>query len=216
MEKHFPASENCINIGWWFLHHSVLIFDDGKSYSPGYRVKSSSIKTSTELLPYILYESQNGLGLKNNFVPTLLSLGFSWAAEKITVVKQFSLWSANMKELQQCQILKFSPLTHVPKYHILMSFKFLQGWWLHYFHEYPVTFDNPLSEEIFPNIQLKPPLVQLEATSSYPVICYLGEVLQKPRPHWEGDSGDLWNSCWMLSSEMQWNRSAWSDTMVQT
>ena len=35
--------------------------------------------------------------------------------------------------------------------------------------------DNPFSEEIFPNIQSKPPLVQLEAVSSCPVTCYLGE-----------------------------------------
>ena len=36
-------------------------------------------------------------------------------------------------------------------------------------------FDNPFSEEIFPNIQSKPPLVQLEAIFSRPVTCYLGE-----------------------------------------
>ncbi|KAK4832175.1 LOW QUALITY PROTEIN: hypothetical protein QYF61_020955 [Mycteria americana] len=35
--------------------------------------------------------------------------------------------------------------------------------------------DNPLGEEFFPNIQAKPPLVQLEAISSYPITCYLGE-----------------------------------------
>ena len=35
--------------------------------------------------------------------------------------------------------------------------------------------DNPLGEEIFPNIQAKPRLVQLEAISSCPITCYLGE-----------------------------------------
>ena len=35
--------------------------------------------------------------------------------------------------------------------------------------------DNPFSEEIFPNIQSKPPLVQSEAVSSCPITCYLGE-----------------------------------------
>ncbi|KAK4812332.1 hypothetical protein QYF61_017109 [Mycteria americana] len=35
--------------------------------------------------------------------------------------------------------------------------------------------DNPLGEEKFPNIQSKPPLVQLEAISSCPITCYLGE-----------------------------------------
>ncbi|KAK4831743.1 LOW QUALITY PROTEIN: hypothetical protein QYF61_018873 [Mycteria americana] len=35
--------------------------------------------------------------------------------------------------------------------------------------------DNPFGEDIFPNIQSKPPLVQLEAISSHPITCYLGE-----------------------------------------
>ena len=35
--------------------------------------------------------------------------------------------------------------------------------------------DNPFSKEIFPNIQSKPPLVQLKAISSRPTACYLGE-----------------------------------------
>ncbi|KAK4824211.1 hypothetical protein QYF61_012125 [Mycteria americana] len=35
--------------------------------------------------------------------------------------------------------------------------------------------DNPFSEDISPNIQFKPPLVQLEAISSRPITCYLGE-----------------------------------------
>jgi len=35
--------------------------------------------------------------------------------------------------------------------------------------------DKPLGEEIFPNIQSKPPLTQLEAIASRPVTCYLGK-----------------------------------------
>jgi len=35
--------------------------------------------------------------------------------------------------------------------------------------------DNPISEEIFPNIQSKPLLAQPEAISSRPIICYLGK-----------------------------------------
>ncbi|KAK4824898.1 hypothetical protein QYF61_021138 [Mycteria americana] len=35
--------------------------------------------------------------------------------------------------------------------------------------------DNPFSEVKFPNIQSKPPLVQLEAISSRPITCYLGK-----------------------------------------
>ena len=35
--------------------------------------------------------------------------------------------------------------------------------------------EHPFAEEIVLNIQPKPPLVQLEAVSSCPVTCYLGE-----------------------------------------
>lgn len=34
-------------------------------------------------------------------------------------------------------------------------------------------FDNPFSEDIFPSIQPKPLLVQLDAVSSCPIICYV-------------------------------------------
>jgi len=68
------------------------------------------------------------------------------------------------------------PLNHVPKCHIYTSFKYLQGWRLNQFPGQPVpTFDKPFSEEIFPNIQSKPPPEQLEAISSYPITCYLEE-----------------------------------------
>ncbi|KAK4831319.1 hypothetical protein QYF61_016808 [Mycteria americana] len=50
------------------------------------------------------------------------------------------------------------------------------GWRLHHFPGQPVPMlDNPLGEEKFPNIQSKPPLAQLEAISSCPITCYLGE-----------------------------------------
>ncbi|KAK4824899.1 hypothetical protein QYF61_021414 [Mycteria americana] len=68
------------------------------------------------------------------------------------------------------------PLNHVLKCHIYTSFKYLQGWGLNHFPGQPVPMlDNPLGEEIFPNIQSKPPLAQLEAISSRPITCYLGE-----------------------------------------
>ncbi|PKU48777.1 rna-directed dna polymerase from mobile element jockey-like [Limosa lapponica baueri] len=35
--------------------------------------------------------------------------------------------------------------------------------------------DSPFGEEIFPNIESEPPLAQLEAMSSCPITCYLGE-----------------------------------------
>jgi len=55
-----------------------------------------------------------------------------------------------------------------------MSFEYLQGF--NHFPGQPVPMlDNPFSEKNFPNIQSKPPLSQLEAVSSHPVTCYLGE-----------------------------------------
>ncbi|KAK4826677.1 hypothetical protein QYF61_010686 [Mycteria americana] len=51
-----------------------------------------------------------------------------------------------------------------------------EGWRLNHFPGQPLPMlDNPLSEEKFPNIQSKPPLAQLEAISSCPITCYLGE-----------------------------------------
>ncbi|KAK4815422.1 hypothetical protein QYF61_001410 [Mycteria americana] len=68
------------------------------------------------------------------------------------------------------------PLHHVPKHLIQTSFKYLQGWRLNHFPGQPLPMlDNPLGEEKFPNIQSKPPLAQLEAISSCPITCYLGE-----------------------------------------
>ncbi|KAK4815341.1 hypothetical protein QYF61_000173 [Mycteria americana] len=50
------------------------------------------------------------------------------------------------------------------------------GWRLNHFPGQPVPMlDNPFSEVKFPNIQSKPPLVQLETISSCPITCYLGE-----------------------------------------
>ncbi|KAK4830880.1 hypothetical protein QYF61_013809 [Mycteria americana] len=56
-----------------------------------------------------------------------------------------------------------------------------QGWQLNHFPGQPVPMlDNPFSEVKFPNIQSKPPLAQLEAISSRPITCYLGE---ETNPH---------------------------------
>ncbi|KAK4810257.1 hypothetical protein QYF61_013072 [Mycteria americana] len=53
---------------------------------------------------------------------------------------------------------------------------FAGGWSLHHLSGQPVPMlDNPFSKEIFPNIQSKPLLMQLEAISSCPIACYLGE-----------------------------------------
>ncbi|KAK4824671.1 hypothetical protein QYF61_017251 [Mycteria americana] len=51
-----------------------------------------------------------------------------------------------------------------------------QGWGLNHFPGQPLPMlDNTFGEDIFPNIQSKPPLAQLEAISSRPITCYLGE-----------------------------------------
>ncbi|KAK4810095.1 LOW QUALITY PROTEIN: hypothetical protein QYF61_008071 [Mycteria americana] len=68
------------------------------------------------------------------------------------------------------------PLHHVPKHLIQTSFKYLQGWRLNHFPGQPVPMlGYPFSEVKFPNIQSKPLLAQLEAISSRPITCYLGE-----------------------------------------
>ncbi|KAK4808831.1 hypothetical protein QYF61_001339 [Mycteria americana] len=60
----------------------------------------------------------------------------------------------------------------------------VMGWRLHHCPGQPVPMlDNPFSEEIFPNIQSKPPLPQLEAISSRPITCYLGEETDPTSPH---------------------------------
>ncbi|KAK4810920.1 hypothetical protein QYF61_013328 [Mycteria americana] len=66
----------------------------------------------------------------------------------------------------KCYELTITPIPPVP----------LGGWRLNHFPGQPVPMlDNPLGEEKFPNIQSKPPLAQLEAISSCPITCYLGE-----------------------------------------
>ncbi|KAK4831631.1 hypothetical protein QYF61_018571 [Mycteria americana] len=69
-----------------------------------------------------------------------------------------------------------APSLETFKHLIQTSFKYLQGWRLNHFPGQPVPMlDNPFSEVKFPNTQSKPPLAQLEAISSCPIICYLGK-----------------------------------------
>jgi len=57
-----------------------------------------------------------------------------------------------------------------------MFFKHLQGWGLHHFPGQPVPMpDHSFSKEIFPNIQSKPSLTQLEATASRTIASHSGE-----------------------------------------
>jgi len=62
-----------------------------------------------------------------------------------------------------------SPLNHVSQCHITMFVKHLQKWWVHHIPEKPVPMPHhSLLEHIFPNIQLKPPTVQLKAINTCP------------------------------------------------
>ena len=57
-------------------------------------------------------------------------------------------------------------LNHVLRCHIYRFFERLQGWWLHHLPRKPVPkSDLSFSKEIFPNMQSKPPLAQLQVTS---------------------------------------------------
>ena len=57
-----------------------------------------------------------------------------------------------------------------------MFFERLQGWGLHHLPGQPVLMpDHSFTKEIFPNIQSKPPLMQLVAIASHPIASYLGE-----------------------------------------
>ena len=67
-------------------------------------------------------------------------------------------------------------LNHILKWHIYMFFKHLQGWGLNHLPGQPVPMpEHSFSKEIFPNIQSKPPLRQLQAIASHPIASYLGE-----------------------------------------
>jgi len=61
-------------------------------------------------------------------------------------------------------------LNHIPKCHIYTFFKHLQGWGLDDLPGQPVPMpDRSFSKEIFPDIQSKPPLTQLEAIAYCPI-----------------------------------------------
>jgi len=61
-------------------------------------------------------------------------------------------------------------LNYVPKCHIHTAVEPLQGWGLHHCPGQPGPMpDHSCSKEIFPNIQSKPSLTQLEAIASHPI-----------------------------------------------
>ena len=57
-----------------------------------------------------------------------------------------------------------------------MVFKHMQGWWLNHLPGEPVpVLNNPFCKEVFPNVQPKLTLVQLEAIFPCPVTCHQWE-----------------------------------------
>lgn len=100
---------------------------------------------------------------------------------------KFSLFSFRFRVLEPFMLEKIqkstdltlpSPsLNHVPKCPICTTFKSLQGQWFCHSPRQPVTeCDKLLDVYIFPDIQYKPPLEQLEVISSCLIACGLGEV----------------------------------------
>lgn len=67
-----------------------------------------------------------------------------------------------------------APLNHIPKHHIHTSLKHVQRWQLHNFPGQSILMsDCPHCEEIIPDIQFKPLLVQPESISSCPPTYHL-------------------------------------------
>ena len=57
-----------------------------------------------------------------------------------------------------------------------MVFKDIQGWWLNHLPGEPIpVLNNPFCKEVFPDIQTKLTLMQLEAVSPHPVTCHQWE-----------------------------------------
>ena len=94
------------------------------------------------------------------------------------------------------------PLSHFPQCHIHTVLEHLQGWWLYHLSGQPVPmYYQSFGEEIFPNIQPEPPLVQLKAITSYCIT-----VTWKKRPTspfhilFLGSCREWWGLPWASSS----------------
>lgn len=61
-------------------------------------------------------------------------------------------------------------------------FKYFQGWLNHFFGQPVPMLDKPFWEEVFQNIQPKPPLVQNEVITSCPVTCFPWEETEPHLP----------------------------------
>ena len=85
------------------------------------------------------------------------------------------------------------PWNHVPQHHISKVLEHPQGWWPHHLPGKPMPMHHhSFREEIFPNVQPEPLLVQLKAATSHPKI-----VLTHTGRTWEKHAL-LCISCWLL------------------
>jgi len=95
---------------------------------------------------------------------------FHRITESLRLEKTSKIIKSNHQPITTCL------LNRIPVCHIYTFFEHLQGWWLHHFPGQPnLTPDHSFSKVIFPDIQSKPSLMQLEAISSRPIAGYLGE-----------------------------------------
>jgi len=113
--------------------------------------------------------------------PVYLRFLFSTALGFLTALEHLAVFNHRIikggKDLQDHQVQP-SAQHHLAyqtlKGHIRLMFTFfepLEGWGLHHVPGQPGPRpDHSFSEEIYPNIQSKPPLTQPEAISSRPVI----------------------------------------------
>ncbi|KAK4831375.1 hypothetical protein QYF61_017506 [Mycteria americana] len=157
---------NCSNVGPF---HGVQSFRN--------RVLQRGFPTRSQVLPTNLLQH----GLLSPWVHrSCQEPAPAWASQGVTASESQNHigWKRPLRSSSPTINLTLPrpPLHHVSKHLIQTSFKYLQGWRLNHFPGQPVPMlDNSLGEEKFPNIQSKPPLAQLEAISSCPITCYLGE-----------------------------------------
>ncbi|KAK4816696.1 LOW QUALITY PROTEIN: hypothetical protein QYF61_020580 [Mycteria americana] len=101
------------------------------------------------------------------------SFAFKGACDEFTLERKSQETSSTDRRTGEHEMINLHLFNRDSKFRIRPQ---LAGWRLNHFPGQPgPMLDNPYSEVKFPNIQSKPPRVQLEAISSHPITCYLGE-----------------------------------------
>ncbi|KAK4819929.1 LOW QUALITY PROTEIN: hypothetical protein QYF61_015304 [Mycteria americana] len=128
-------------------------------------LKGGRSQVGVGLFSQVTSDKTRGSGLKSHEGSFKLNAGKNFTSTE-RVIKQ---WNRLPREVVE------SPSLEVFKRHVDVVLRDM-GWRLNHFPGQPVPMlDNPFSEVKFPNIQSKPPLAQLEAVSSRPITCYVGE-----------------------------------------